>query len=136
MKMRSAVIGTFLFLNGLCLVDAATLFTSPIIFVQPSSINFGTVERKAFATNSFLVENVGGGTLVGKAEVAPPFKIVSGGTYKLKHNAAQLVTVVYTPDNAGTNIATVKFTGGDKDVTATVKGKLLTTPPWYRSKRK
>jgi len=136
MKTPFAVTGLFLWLTGFCLVQAGTLLTSPITFVQPSTINFGTVERKAFATNSFVVENVGGGTLVGKAEVAPPFKVISGASYKLKHSQIQVVTVVYTPDTAGTNLETIKFTGGGKDTTAIVIGKLSTTPPWYRPKRK
>jgi hypothetical protein len=70
------------------------------------------------------VENVGSGILVGKATVPPPFKILSGGTYKLERNAAQVVTIVYTPNGAPTNSQTVKFFGKDNEASATVIGRL------------
>jgi PKD repeat protein len=54
----------------------------------------------------------GGGTLSGSATVPAPFSIVSGGTYSLTANAAQAVVMRYSPTAAGTNNATVTFTGG------------------------
>ena len=75
-------------------------FTRPFIVVSPMKADFGTLRMGESATNSFLVENVGRGTMVGTATVPPPFKVLSGGSYKLTRNGAQVVTVVYTPDGA------------------------------------
>jgi len=136
MKKRSALIGPLLLASGLGLAHAGTLLTTPIIFVQPSTIDFGKVEQKQSATNSFVVENVGSGTLVGRAEVPPPFKVTSGATYKLRRSEIQIVTVVYAPNETGTNVESVKFTGAVADASATVRGKGVPPPPWYRVKRK
>lgn len=136
MKKRFALIGSGLLLIAFCAAHATTLFTSPIIFVQPAKINFGTVAPKDSVTNSFVIENVGAGTLIGKAEVPPPFKIISGETYKLKRSEIQVVTIVYTPDTNPTNIETVKFSGAEAPATATVIGKLDTRPAWSRPKHK
>jgi hypothetical protein len=124
MKKRFALAGSFLFLTWACLARAGTLFTSPFIFVSPMTLDFGAVAPKESATNSLVVENVGSGILVGKATVPPPFKILSGGTYKLERNAAQVVTIVYTPNGAPTNSQTVKFFGKDNEASATVIGRL------------
>jgi hypothetical protein len=124
MKRRFALVGSFLFLSWLCLAQAGTLFTSPFIFVSPTTLDFGAVAPKESATNSLIVENVGSGIMMGKATVAPPFKILSGGTYKLERNTSQVVTIVYTPDGALTNIQTVRFFGKDNEASATVIGRL------------
>ena len=91
---------------------AGTLFTVPIINVTPRSIDFGAVSMKNTVTNSFLVENWGGGKLVGKATVPRPFKIISGGTYRLGPSDAQVVTITYTPSGSLLDTNVVKFTGG------------------------
>jgi hypothetical protein len=135
MKTRIALAGLFL-LNWLCIARADTLFTNPFIVVSPTTLDFGAVREREFATNYFLVENVGSGTLVGKAAVPPPFKILSGGTYKLKRNAAQVVAIVYTPKGPPTNTQVVTFTGGASEVKATVTGRLSTKPRPYHLKRK
>jgi hypothetical protein len=137
MKKRVALAVTFTVVSWLCIAHAAdTLFTSPFIVVSPQSLDFGTLYLKQHKTNCFLVENVGSGTLVGTATVPPPFKILSGSPYKLKRNAAQVVTVVYTPNGAPTNTQVVTFTGGASEVKATVTGKLSTKPRPYYPKRK
>ncbi len=134
MKKRFALIGTTLLAAAFCASHAGTLFTSPIIFVQPNKLDFGTVAPKEFSTNSFIIENVGGGTLIGKAEVPAPFKIVSGETYSLKRSEIQVVKIVYTPDNSGTNRESVKFSGADTPTSAIVVGRLDTRPARYRKK--
>ncbi len=136
MKKRFALIGATLVLAAFCAAHAGTLFTSPIIFVQPQKIDFGTLPPNEFATNKFVIENVGGGTLTGKATVPPPFKIISGESYMLKRSEIQIITVVYTPDKSGTNSDNVTFSGADAPVKAAVMGRLDTRPPWYRPKRK
>jgi len=134
MKRVLICAGVFLFLKWLCLANAATLFTNPIIVVTPMTLDFGTVTTNTTATNTFLVENAGGGKLVGKATVAPPFKIVDGANYKLGENEAQVVTVIYTPRAVGSNIQTVLFTGGGK-AKATVIGRLSSSPLPPKPKR-
>jgi hypothetical protein len=86
------------------------------------------------ATNTFLVENMGGGKVVGTATVAAPFKILSGGSYTLRPKEAQVITVTYTPSGAESDIQTVTFTGGGgatADATGTLK-----VPPSKKPKQK
>jgi hypothetical protein len=114
--------------------EAATLFTGPVIFIKPTVLNFGPVPDKMTVTNTFLVENMGSGKLVGKATVQAPFKIISGGDYTLRAKEAQIITVTYTPSGAPSDTQTVTFTGGGGSK-ATVNGKLA-TPSTKKSKRK
>jgi hypothetical protein len=134
MKSLFAAAGLVLVLNGPRLAQAGTLFTVPIMVVSPTAIDFGAVPSKTTVTNSFLVENAGGGTLVGKATVSPPFKILSGQSYALKNNEAQIVTIAYTPSEASNDVQTVRFTGANP-VDAKVMGRLAASPP-NASKRK
>jgi hypothetical protein len=126
--------GMILFLQWLCIAKAATLFTVPIIVVTPTVLDFRVGATNGTATNTFLVENAGGGKLVGKATVARPFKIVDGGNYSLGVNEAQVVTIIYTCRNARTNIQTVTFTG-DGGAKATVIGRLSPTSSPNKVKR-
>jgi hypothetical protein len=136
MKKRIAVAGSFIALSWLCVVAADTLFTAPFIVVTPETLDFGVVRPRHSTTNCLLVENVGGGTLVGTATVPPPFKIISGAKYSLKQDEAQIVTIVYTPDGALTNTQVATFTGGVKEVKATFMGRMSTKPEPYYPKRK
>jgi hypothetical protein len=108
---------------------AGTLFISPILVVRPRVIDFGVVPLKTTVTNTFLVENWGGGKLVGKATVQPPFKIISGAEYRLGPADAQVVTISYTPSGALLDTNIVKFSGGAGAV-APVVGKV--SPPISR----
>jgi hypothetical protein len=101
-----------------------SLFTMPIISVAPRHIEFGAVPLKGSVTNSFLVENWGGGKLAGKASVPRPFKILSGASYLLSPGDAQIVTISYTPSGAPVDTNAVKFTGGGGAI-APVTGSLL-----------
>jgi hypothetical protein len=94
------------------LAVAGSLFTYPIIVVSPRKIDFGAVPLKTAVTNTFVVENWGGGKLVGKATVSRPFKILSGESYRLGASDAQIVTISYTPSGATVDTNVVKFTGG------------------------
>ena len=134
MNKLLAIAGSVVFLSVPCGAAAGTLFTTPVIFVQPATLYFGPVAGKASLTNSFVVENMGRGTLVGTATVPPPFKILSGGNYTLRENEAQVVTVTYTPSGTSTNTQTVRFTGGGA-AKATVIGAPAAAP-WYELKRK
>jgi len=99
-------------LSGLSAGAADSLFKDPIISVRPKAIDFGTVSPNETVTNSILVENWGGGKLIGKATVAKPFKVLSGGTYRLAPADAQIVTITYKPTSAALDTNVVKFTGG------------------------
>jgi hypothetical protein len=136
--MKSPVVfaAVTLVLSWSCMAGSETLFTRPFIVVSPKKVEFGALRVKERATNSFLVENVGSGTLVGKATVPPPFKIVSGADYKVERNGAHVVTVSYTPDGHPTNTQVVTFTGGTSEVTATVTGRLSNKRWPYYLKRK
>jgi len=97
-------------LPGVTLAD--TLFTTPVIVVSPSTLKFGGGGSRQMLTNTFLVENVGRGKLIGKATVKAPFKIVDGGSYFLHPNETQVITVTYSPNGTQGVTNVVKFTGG------------------------
>ncbi len=102
------------------MAEAGTMFTTPVIFVRPVALEFGAVPTNAIATNTFLVENMGSGKLVGTATVADPFRIISGRNYTLRAREAQVITVIYRPTGAELDTQTVTFTGGGgAEVTAT-----------------
>jgi len=115
--------GWALLVGCVSVATAATLFTEPVIVVSPRAIDFGAVSRKGTVTNTFLVENWGGGKLVGKVSVPKPFKILSGGSYRLGPADAQVVTISYTPSGAPVDTNLVKFTGGS-GTSASVVGRL------------
>lgn len=103
--------------------ESGSLFTTPIIAISPRSIDFGAVRWKRSVTNSFVVANWGGGKLVGKASVPAPFKILSGGSYRLGPEDVQIVTISYSPSKSSPDTNVVKFTGGGGTL-APVTGKL------------
>jgi hypothetical protein len=126
--MLRALTAGLLILCAPRIVDASTLLTNPVLVVTPTTLDFGRVATNATASKTFLVENIGGGKLVGTATVAAPFKILSGGDYTLRENDAQVVTVIYKPTGAAADTQTVQFTGGG-GAKATATGKLETDPP-------
>ena len=118
-------------LGGLALVCILTssgrafgsnLLTNPVVMVTPIVLDFGSTKTGGSLTNTFLVQNAAGGKLVGKASVPAPFKIISGGNYSLKENAAQVVTIIYTPTHASVDTQTVTFSGA-RGAKATVTGR-------------
>jgi len=134
MNTLRALTASLLVLCAPCIVGASTLFTNPVIVVTPMNLDFGRVVTNTTATKTFLVENIGSGKLVGTATVAAPFKILSGGDYKLKENEAQIVTVIYKPTGAAPDSQTVQFTGGG-GAKATVTGKPTAPPPKQLKRR-
>jgi hypothetical protein len=127
-----AVWALFVGVSGIA--DAGTLFSGPVIFVTPTVLGFGPVAGTTVATNTLVVENMGKGTLVGKATVAAPFKILSGGDYALRGGEAQIVAVTYVPAGATSDTQTVTFTGGG-GAKATVTTKVNVSAP-NKSKQK
>jgi hypothetical protein len=100
--------------------------TNPVISVSPASLNFGLVQTNTSKDLTLTVQNTGAGTLSGSASVGAPFSIVAGGSYNLTANQSQSVTVRYLPTVAGSNAATVTFTGGG-GATAGVSGVAAVT---------
>lgn len=127
MKELLRGIAILLVITALQPTHASSLITNPVVMVKPLVVDFGSVRSHTTATNTMMVENAGGGKLVGKATVAPPFKIISGANYNLKEDTAQLLTIIYTPTPAGTDTQTIAFTGGG-GAKVTVTGKLAGGP--------
>lgn len=124
-----------LVLSGLALAlcyqagaQSGTLLTNPVVVVTPMTLDFGAVPARTTVTNTLLVENAGGGKLVGRAVVAAPFKIIEGANYSLKENEAQVLTIIYTPTKAEADTQTVRFTGG-YGAKVTVTGRRATPAP-------
>jgi hypothetical protein len=97
---------------------------NPVISISPSALNFGSVPATVSVTNSFIVKNIGSGTLTGASSVPAPFNIVSGGSYSLGNNQTQTVVVSYSPSGAITDSQTVVFTGGG-GTNASVVGQII-----------
>ena len=104
--------------------ESGVALTNAVILVSPKVLDFGSIAAGKSVTNTFLVENVGGGKLVGTASVSAPFRIISGGEYALKEKQVQVVTVAYAPGATGAITAKVTFTGGG-GAKATVTGKAV-----------
>ncbi len=110
------------------LVTAGTLFTTPVIKLTPQVLDFGGVHYKSTVTNTVVLENWGGGKLIGKATVPRPFKVISGGSYRLGPNDAQVVTITYTPTGFGVDSNVIKFTGASGALLPVI-GKLAGQAP-------
>jgi hypothetical protein len=113
---------------------AGSLLTNPIVFVSPRVLDFGAVAPGAAATNTVLVENAGGGRLIGVAKVAAPFKIISGETYNLTRNQAQVMTLIYQPSGGGSDSQLLTFSGGG-GATVVVTGHVVAVPAPVRPKK-
>jgi hypothetical protein len=113
-------------------IGSSSPSTNPIIQVSASSLSFGSVASGASATNTFVVQNVGGGTLAGSATVDAAsvgfLKIISGGTYSLGAGQSQTVTVVYTPTTSTSDSGSLTCTGGGGSKVSTT-GSLLAALP-------
>jgi hypothetical protein len=108
--------------------EYGTISTNPVISVSPNGINFGSVLTNTVSSQTFVVQNTGGGTLTGTATVSGPFSIVAGGTYSLNANQSQNVTVGFSPTAPGPVTNTVTFTGGG-GMTETLSGTGITNYP-------
>ena len=93
----------------------------PAILVSPSSQIFGIVPVGTNSGRSFVVQNVGAGTLAGSASVSPPFSVLSGGSYALAGGQTQVVSVRYSPAATGNDAQSIVFSGGG-GVNASVSG--------------
>ncbi len=100
---------------------------APGIQVTPGNISYGTVLVGMSATNRFVVQNAGTGTLIGSASVSWPFSVVSGGSYSLGVGQTQAVVVVFSPLAAGNYTQSVSFSGG-AGMNVTVSGSATNAP--------
>ena len=94
----------------------------PVLSVTPLSQDFGPVNLGSSADRTFVVRNSGGETLTGTVSAAPPFSIVSGGSFSLTLGKSQMVVVRFSPTVLGIVAANVTFTSNGGDVSPAVKG--------------
>lgn len=108
--------------------------TNPVISVSTRTLNFGPVAAGGSATNTFTVQNAGGGTLSGPVAVASVstnfLTILSGGTYSLGAGQSQIVTVRYSPTGAPTDSGSIMCSGG-AGAQVSVTGSLLAVLPGF-----
>ncbi len=88
---------------------------NPEIQVSPSpasGFNFGEVSEAAVRDQSFVVENVGGGTLTGQASVAGGgYAIVGNGSYNLGSGQTATIIVRFVPTGPGSFQGVLSFSG-------------------------
>lgn len=102
---------------------------SGTIGVFPTSLNFGTILTNTSSSLTFYVTNSGNAVLVGQATTSSPFSITSppSGNYSVGINAAQTVTVQYSPTTAASDSGTVTCTGGG-GATVSLSGSATNAP--------
>lgn len=93
-------------------VESSQQESGALITVSPGAYDFGLVETGGTGQGTFVVQNIGTGTLSGSASVAAPFSVISGSPYNLAANEFTNVTVRFSPTNSGAAVGTVTFTGG------------------------
>jgi hypothetical protein len=96
--------------------------------VAPKVLNFGTVKVNSSKSRSFIVKNVGKGTLEGDAGAASPTPPFSSGptSFSLKKGKAQKVSVKFAPTSKGNFNGSIVVHSGDPNhptSTVTLKGK-------------
>ena len=92
---------------------------SPVLSVNPHSLDFLTVTVGTSLDKTFTVQNTGGGTLTGSASTsAIPFSIVGDNSFSLAANQTKTITVRFTPTSAGIFEGDVSITsdGGNTSV--------------------
>jgi hypothetical protein len=95
--------------------------TNPAVSVNPGSLIFAAIPVSTSATQAFVVQNIGGGTLTGTASASAPYSILGTASYSLGSNASQTINVRYAPTQAGVNGGTVTLTG-NQSTTLPVSG--------------
>jgi len=100
---------------------------TPVVQVHAGTQSYGTILTGTRVTNSFTVENVGGGILSGAATAAAPFSVLPGGAYNLGPAQSQTISVVFAPATAGSYSQSVAFSGGG-NASATVSGAATNAP--------
>jgi hypothetical protein len=110
--------------------EYGSISTNPVISVSPASLAFGALLPGQSATNYFIVQNLGSGTLAGSATISGAstnFSIVSGQSYSLGASQSAQVAIRYSP-NSASDSAVVTFSGGGL-TSAVVSGGLASVLP-------
>jgi hypothetical protein len=94
--------------------------------VNPTNLDFGTVDIGQYVDRTFTITNNGGGTLTGTvSESCNYYSITSGGgAYSLTAGQSVTVTVRFQPTIIGTLTCTVATGGSCQSVTCTGVGQL------------
>ena len=97
---------------------------SPLIRIQPESLDFGVIP---LGTNSALhvnVANIGGDLLQGDVTAPAPFNIITNQSYALPSGEVHQVAIVFAPAVPGVYTGVVAFTGGG-GATCPVRGAAI-----------
>lgn len=116
------------------LIESTSL---PVLFLSPSSLEFGTVAVGSSKDLNITVQNTGGGTLTGSSITSAPFSIVGSNSFSLTANESKVITVRFSPTSAATFNGNVNFTSNGGNASLLVQGEGVaeqvivswTTPP-------
>jgi len=90
-----------------------TSYGDPVISVEPSALHFGSVVVGSKASKSFVVTNVGYGTLSGSASgLGSPFSFIGPTNYSLTRSKQTTIVVEFAPQFAQYFEDIVNFSGG------------------------
>jgi hypothetical protein len=98
-----------------------TIIPRPDILVNPNSKDYGSIEVGSNSTQTFIVTNTGGASLVVSLTSlvgvdASEFSIVSGGgDFTLAPSATRNVNVRFSPSSTGSKSTTLRFASNDPD---------------------
>lgn len=84
----------------------------PVLIVNPTSFNFGTVQAGTTREAVLAVTNAGECALQGEASVTGVFAVVSGASYYLVPGTTHVVRVRYSPQDGGVHSNGLVFTDG------------------------
>jgi hypothetical protein len=104
-----------------------TAVTPGHIAVSPASVNFGLIVTGATAQASFVVSNAGGTTLLGSAEVGPPFAILAGTPFTLDQALSTNLVIRFAPTTPGVFSNAVVFSSNGGNATNSVTGRAVGT---------
>lgn len=100
----------------------------PRLLIEPATRAYGEVQVGSSRDRSFVVTNIGGSVLVGRASTSAPFSIVGDDIYNLPAGESQLIVVRFSPTDEGSAADFVDFTGGGGWI-ANVTGTGVATTP-------
>jgi PKD repeat protein len=95
---------------------------APLQSVSPTNYNFGTLATGASTQTTFVVSDLGGGSLTGTVATTGPFTIVSGASYTLVSGGSTNVAVRFAPSSPGNFTNNLIFTSNGGVSTNVVTG--------------
>jgi hypothetical protein len=105
---------------------------SPVLSVNPSSLDFGSVPVGQTSDLTFTVQNTGGGTLTGNVATSGAFSIIGDSSFSLTANQSKVITVRFSPTTAGSFAGNVNVTSNGGNASVLLSGGapgLSVTPP-------